>query len=594
LGARDLDLLALGAKQLRHRCLAMTDWADELSEDYHAAAVRLATLTEGGIQHLLFASVEMYPHEIPAPPQRIERQRKNFGDATLSVGIVVMPIADVQTWYENALAGDMRVPGLTHDVAVTTAPFSPEPIWGRLLISNDLPFALPWHGGLRIHRLVPTADLADPVAGLSAAQESERQTNIRGWLGERLGFDLLAYDDFLGGVVLLAPNPVARGVGTYIKETLADGSERLGVKAALRQGVDATTLAVRLREERPGGVSILESRLDPFAMAELIVPEQTHRLGLELVCDKRGVLSIETPAYFFRSFHLTSQSTVHQGEVKVPARRRGTPARSNLLMTVRPDPYRPTSPQPPAGPSARSGALRLNILQTRREARTGYRRADGYFQSADHGERVFFNNRLDSALFVQGLIRRAHERVILVDPYFDEIDVREFAIVTMYDGVTVSVLTGRRDHLWWKKINESNESVFAGDVFAADLEQLNAELQVAGRAPPAIVLMGEASRVYHDRFLVVDDVVWHFGHSFNQIGDASVSMATRLSHPDEIRTMICEDVGNAALFDGGKEGALGESRRGRRHETRASAEGGMLGKRGSFRRMTRTAWMKES
>jgi hypothetical protein len=60
--------------------------------------------------------------------------------------------------------------------------------------------------------------------------------------------------------------------------------------------------------------------------------------------------------------------------------------------------------------------------------------------------------------------------------------------------------------------------------------------------------MGEASRVYHDRFLVVDDAVWHFGHSFNQIGDASVSMATRLSHSDEIRTLICEDVGNAAPF----------------------------------------------
>lgn len=525
----------------------MTDWADDLSEDYHAAALRLATLTEGGVQHLLFASIELYPHEIPLPPDNIETQKKNFGDARLHVGIAVMPVADALRWYENALAGEIKVPGLA-DKTVTASPFLPEPIWGRLLISKDLPFALPWHGGLRIHRLVPAADLADPIARLSSAQESEKQTSIRSWLGDRLGFDLLAYDDFLGGVVLLAPNPVARGVGTYIKETLADGSERLGVKAALRQGADAATLAVRLREERPGGTSILESRLNPFAMAEFIVPEQTHRLGLELVCDKRGVLSIETPAYFFRSFHITSQATIHQGEVTVPARRRGAPAQSNLLMTVKPDPYRPASPQPPAGPSARSGALRLNTLQTRREARTGYRRPDGYFQSADHGERIFFNNRLDSALFVQGLIRRAHERVILVDPYFDEIDVREFAVVTLYEGVTVSVLTGRSDHLWRKKIHENKESVVAGDAFAADLEQLNAELQAAGRAAPAILLMGEASHVYHDRFLVVDDAVWHFGHSFNQIGDASISMATRLSHPDEMRTLICEDVRNAAPF----------------------------------------------
>jgi hypothetical protein len=147
----------------------MTNWAVNLSEDYHAAAVRLAALTEGGVQHLLFASIEMYPHEIPPPPQIIERQRKNFGDATLSVGIAVMPVADALIWYENARAGNMKVLGLTRDVNIGTMPLLPEPIWGRLLISNDLPFALPWHGGLRIHRLVPAADLPDPIGVLVAS-----------------------------------------------------------------------------------------------------------------------------------------------------------------------------------------------------------------------------------------------------------------------------------------------------------------------------------------------------------------------------------------------------------------------------------------
>ena len=520
--------------------LAMTDWADELSEDYHAAAVRLATLTEGGIQHLLFASIELYPREIPAPPQNIERQRKNFGDATLSVGIAVMPVADALAWYENARAGNTKVPGLTPDVTVATVPLLPEPIWERLLISNDLPFALPWHGGLRIHRLVPAADLPDPIAALASAEKSKRQTNVRSWLGDRLGFDVLACDDFLGGLVLLAPNPVARGVGTYIKEILADGSERLGVRAALRQGADASTLRVRLREERPGGVSILEGSLDQFAMTEFIVPEQTYRLGLELVCAKRGVLSIETPAHFFRSFTITSQAPVDQGEVEVPARRRGAPSSKNRLMTMRPEPARRAS-----APSINSGALRLSALQTRREARTGYRRPDGYFQSTEQDERILLNNRGDVTLFIKGLVRRAQQRVIFVDPYFDEIDVREFAIVTQYEGVSVSVLTGR-DNL--KTIDSGNKKLFKGDVFAADFQKLTTELQAAGRAGPAVLLMGGAARVYHDRFLVVDDVVWHFGHSFNQAGNADVSMATRLLHPDEIRTLIGEDVENAAAF----------------------------------------------
>jgi hypothetical protein len=37
----------------------MNDWANDLSQDYHVAAVRLATITEDGNQHLLLASVEL-------------------------------------------------------------------------------------------------------------------------------------------------------------------------------------------------------------------------------------------------------------------------------------------------------------------------------------------------------------------------------------------------------------------------------------------------------------------------------------------------------------------------------------------------------
>ena len=520
---------------------AMTEWADDLSEDYHVAALRLATLTVGRVQHLLFASIELYPHEIPSPPEAIEWQKKNFGDATLRVSIVVMSIADALIWYDGALSGSVKVPGLLQDVSIATSPFLSEPTFGRLLISNELPFALPWHGGLRIHRLIPTEDLPDPVASLTLARESEKQTKIRAWLDDRLGFDLLAYDDFLGGLVLLAPNPAVRGVGTYIKDILADGSERLGVKAVLRQGIDPSTLRVRLREERPGGISILESGLDQFAMTEFIVPEQTYRLGLELVCDKRGVLSIGTPAHFFRSFHITTQMTIDQGAVEVPARRRGAPSKTVPLVTVRPEPAQRT-PQP----IAISGALRLNNLQTRREARTGYGRPDGYFQSIGQDERIFLDNRLDAVSFVQGLVRHAREQVIFVDPYFDEKDVREFALLTLYDGVSVSVLTGGGDNLFREVITSDNKTLFAGDTFAADLQALNADLQAKGRPAPAVLLMDDTARVYHDRFLVVDDVVWHFGHSFNRAGSDEVSMAARLLHPEEMRTLILEDVGNAA------------------------------------------------
>jgi hypothetical protein len=119
----------------------------------------------------------------------------------------------------------------------------------------------------------------------------------------------------------------------------------------------------------------------------------------------------------------------------------------------------------------------------------------------------------------------------------------------MYDSVSVSVLTGRDDNLFLKRTDSDNQESFLGDAFAADLEKLNVELEAVGRKMPAILLMGgTVARTYHDRFLVVDDVVWHFGHSFNQTGGRDLSMATRLLHPEEMGALIGEDILNASPF----------------------------------------------
>jgi hypothetical protein len=146
-------------------------------------------------------------------------------------------------------------------------------------------------------------------------------------------------------------------------------------------------------------------------------------------------------------------------------------------------------------------------------------------------------------------VRRGRERVIFVDPYFDHIDVREFAVVTMYDSVCVSILTGRGNNLFSKMTSSDDPETFLGDAFATDLEKLNAELEAVGRKVPAILLMGgTVARTYHDRFLLVDDIVWHFGHSFNQVGGPDLSVATRLLHPEEVAALIIEDILNASSF----------------------------------------------
>jgi len=163
------------------------------------------------------------------------------------------------------------------------------------------------------------------------------------------------------------------------------------------------------------------------------------------------------------------------------------------------------------------------------------------------GDRII-DAHTDTVAFIRSLLARAKKRVAFVDPYFNHIDVREFAVATQYQDVEVHALIGRGDPLWSRPSAAARDGSVAGDLFAEDLRALEERLKAAGRQLPGVRLMGDTARTYHDRFLVIDDDVWHFGHSFNQVGEGDVSMATRLRYPDSIRDLIVEDVERAALF----------------------------------------------
>jgi len=521
----------------------MNTWPEILREDYQAAVIRLATLTEARTQYVVFASVELYPTEIPLPPADVKLQTQNTGDVRANIGVTAVSLTEGLSWYESALSGFFQIPGTSPPIPLTVVPLAPEPMLGRLLLSNNLPCGRQWHGGLRLNRLVPMSSLPEPVARLSSGRENAQHAKLRFWFADLLGFDVLAHDDLLGGLVLLAPNPVTRGVTTYIKEVRADGSELLGVKAALRRGHTADTLQIRLREERPGGSAVLERRLDRYGMAELDIPEQCEQTGVQLVCDKRGVLSLEAPGYFFRSVSVSTQIVQRAGKIDVPPRKKGEETTTQLLTSM------PASIKPkPVPQNGLNAATQLRLLQGRREKRTGYWRPDGFMREQAENEHIFFNNRSEAVRLVHRLVRSARRQVIFVDPYFDHIDLRQFALMQQYEEVAVAVMTGRGENLWSRNSVPDGEAEFTGDAFLADLTKLEAELTAMRRLLPDVRVMGGRARVYHDRFLLIDDEVWHIGHSFNQIGYNELAVAVHIPRPEQIADLIREDLAQAERF----------------------------------------------
>lgn len=106
-------------------------------------------------------------------------------------------------------------------------------------------------------------------------------------------------------------------------------------------------------------------------------------------------------------------------------------------------------------------------------------------------EGVLFDGQIfDAHVFVCDLIRRAHKRLILIDNYIDE------TVLTLLDkrnsGVTATIYTKRID-----------------DNLRLDIERHNDQY-----APINI----RTALNIHDRFLIIDDTLYHIGASIKDLG----------------------------------------------------------------------------
>ncbi len=106
-------------------------------------------------------------------------------------------------------------------------------------------------------------------------------------------------------------------------------------------------------------------------------------------------------------------------------------------------------------------------------------------------EGVFYDGQVfDAYTFVADLIRSAHERVVLIDNYVDD-----------------SVL---------KTLSKRNEGVSAKIITRKISETLQVDLERHNRQYSSIDI--NTSDRYHDRFLIIDNTVYHLGASLKDLG----------------------------------------------------------------------------
>lgn len=106
-------------------------------------------------------------------------------------------------------------------------------------------------------------------------------------------------------------------------------------------------------------------------------------------------------------------------------------------------------------------------------------------------EGIFFDGQIfDAYAFVARLIRKAQQRIVVIDSYVDDSVLVQLS--KRNPGVTVDIYDGR-----------------ISDQLRQDVERHN-------RQYPGVTL--HAYNKAHDRFLIIDEEVYHIGHSLKDLG----------------------------------------------------------------------------
>lgn len=511
-------------------------WPSDLQSDYAIAAIRMATFVRDRVQRLVFACVELYPPEIPEPTAIQEQE--HFGKDTLRYSLTTLDVVSALAWYEEVAGGRPAVPMMPqhrlHPVSLL-----PEPASGRFVIGADVPFEPAWHAGARLHRLVNMVDPQKSVGSIARPQGNDRRwEQARTWLAERLHFDVLASDDWLGGCALLAPNPAARGVAARPVPAGSVTAERLSFTATLRTDADAGSLELRVTELRNGAIGHVSShRLDVFGSAEVDFPQPVDELGFQLFHDRLGLIYHERAAPRIR--RLLANLSVVSGQVKVEVpspRQRGssTTYERDVVETAG---SAVVESAPPGAASAR-----VKALVAIRNRRTGAMRPGG---SGGPDDAYLFDggDRERAADVIRELLSSARRSVTFVDPYFDEVSLREFGLAVPDRSAAIKILTTHRT-----KRAEGKDGIHPMAMFSDELNRVAQLFDARKLGTLEVKVTGGRTRDYHDRFLIIDDDAWHCGHSFNQVGRAQLGMMTRLRRPEELIATVEADFAAAETF----------------------------------------------
>ena len=348
------------------------------------------------------------------------------------------------------------------------------------------------------------------------------------FVARRLHIDLRLYQEYLGSVALVAPDPILKQIDHFMIPASKDRGERIFYRFVPRAGESLTDLKLTTFDEQNHlltDFSIYDIPAD--GILDIDKGDCIATYGYVVTHQQHGVLAYSPPHSFLRQMNFS----IHAGgqgnmKVSVPTGESANSPRMEYQAAQRSQ--LASNSLIGDGPRIPNANARIAIAASRREKLAN---------AKQYGQRWFPDGSREEAMrFIQGELRKAKSMVMIADPYLAGLQLGQFLYAVNSETISVTLLTSG---LAFKSKGQEPSKT---DDFSQRLTQLEKDAKVAAKT---YVLQ---SSILHDRFLVIDDTVWFLGNSLNTLGDKA-SLIVKLPNPDEVIEQLNGMLKQAMPFD---------------------------------------------
>lgn len=497
-----------------------------LPGDYDSARVHLAWAINKPRLVLIFAKIELNPTEILQTPT-LKPFSKSIGNTGWSFGY-----SRITTTVDNAfdfcksftdgklLNFDYNTGSLQREMAMSGAELSILQAGKFKIPTRGAEYAPPylatWQECAKIYELLPSTkyDISEILT-----EQNHRESAFE-WFADWLHFDFRKYPEYIGAMVVVAPNPIFRSVDSCLfVDPQNESEESVLVRLHPRKGMSVNGLTAICRETESG--LRVEHTFDQ-AYGLLKFKQKIALVSEEISCPMRGLLYHTPPLSFIRT--ISSKMTMKTAQLEVNVKDAQTGKEKQITVEK-------VEKLAPMIVGQEKNDPAVNAEYKRGQQREGQKYEQCWFGG---------NKREEATAYVLSILKRAERQAWIIDPYFGPFDFAQFFSAGGDWSVPVNILTSA-DYLRSGKNTDGHRSEegFALHNLYESMTQEFAKKGLGGLPSAIRVMLGEKSPI-HDRFIVADDDVWMIGSSLNELGNRG-TLALKLPDPQMVLLVIEEE-----------------------------------------------------